>query len=104
MGLLLTKRASSRCIEMHPTLCVLRTANEQATTTLGPRCECRYNIGMNLRPTVRVAATPEALAIAAAELFVAEAKRAPGVFKVAFSGGSTPKRMFQILAERFRED
>jgi 6-phosphogluconolactonase len=43
-------------------------------------------------------ADPEELALAAAEYFVAQTPRT-----VALSGGSTPKLMFQILAEQFRD-
>ncbi len=46
--------------------------------------------------------TPEAVALAGAELFLERAEQATllqGVFRVALSGGSTPKRMFSILAE-----
>ena len=47
---------------------------------------------------MRTFADPEELARGAAEYFVA---RQPET--VALSGGSTPKRMFQILGEQFRE-
>ena len=46
--------------------------------------------------------TPERVAVAAAETFqkyVADAVRARGVARVAISGGSTPKRMFALLAD-----
>lgn len=48
----------------------------------------------------------EELAAAAAELFVTsmcEAVAARGRFTVALAGGSTPKRMYELLAERYRE-
>ena len=51
---------------------------------------------------LRVYANPEAVAQAAAELFVqvcGQSVRERGRFRVALSGGSTPKRLFQILAE-----
>jgi 6-phosphogluconolactonase len=44
-------------------------------------------------------ADPTELARGAAELFVAEQPET-----VALSGGSTPKRMFQMLADQFRDD
>ena len=50
---------------------------------------------------LRVYPDPEQLASAAAELFVkiaAESARARGRFRVALSGGSTPRRMFELLA------
>src|SRR5438270_4831781 len=50
---------------------------------------------------VRVYADPEAVAHAAAELFVDAAEksiRERGRFSVALSGGSTPKRTFELLA------
>jgi 6-phosphogluconolactonase len=57
-------------------------------------------------PTVTVMDTPEAVARGAAERFVAlgrEAVAARGRFTVAFSGGSTPRALFQLLArEPFR--
>ena len=46
------------------------------------------------------------LARAAAELFVLKSKEAVarrGVFTVALSGGSTPKLLFEVLAEEFRD-
>lgn len=48
--------------------------------------------------TKTIYADPEALARGAAEYFVARRART-----VALSGGSTPKLMFQILADEFRE-
>jgi 6-phosphogluconolactonase len=53
-------------------------------------------------PTVRVFADPEAVSRAAADEFVraaGEAVAARGRFTVALSGGSTPKRLYQLLAE-----
>ena len=58
------------------------------------------------RPVVisyRVLPTAAALAEAAAEFFavvVSEAVKARGVARVALSGGTTPKRMFALLADR----
>ena len=53
--------------------------------------------------TYRVWLTPDALAAAAAEYFaaaVSAAVEARGVARVAISGGTTPKAMFALLAER----
>ena len=53
--------------------------------------------------TYRVSPTAEDLAAAAAEFFasvVSAAVRARGVARVALSGGTTPKRMFALLADR----
>src|SRR4051812_45891427 len=53
-------------------------------------------------PVVRLLADAEAVCRAAAEEFVrraAEAVAARGRFTVALSGGSTPKRLYQLLAE-----
>jgi 6-phosphogluconolactonase len=50
---------------------------------------------------------PDALALAAAEEFVARAKRAiaeRGRFLVALSGGSTPKKMHALLADQLRSE
>jgi 6-phosphogluconolactonase len=58
---------------------------------------------------VEILATPEDLARAAAELFVARSSEAVadrGSFTIALSGGSTPKLLYQLLAdphEPFRE-
>ena len=55
---------------------------------------------------VEILATPADLATAAATLFVAkssEAVAARGLFTVALSGGSTPKLLYQLLADSFRE-
>ena len=52
---------------------------------------------------LKILAGPEALAKAAAELFVAktiEAVAKQGFFTVALSGGSTPKLLYQLLADR----
>ena len=48
---------------------------------------------------IEIYADPEELALAAAEYFVAQCPET-----VALSGGSTPKLMFQLLADRFREE
>ena len=48
---------------------------------------------------VQIFSNPDDLAMAAAELFVAQNPET-----VALSGGSTPKLMFQILADQFRDD
>ncbi len=53
-------------------------------------------------PEIRVFADPEAVSRAAADEFVRradEAIKARGRFAVALSGGSTPKRLYQLLAE-----
>lgn len=47
---------------------------------------------------IEIYADPEELALAAAEYFVAQCPET-----VALSGGSTPKLMFQLLADQFRE-
>src|SRR5215470_12209819 len=55
------------------------------------------------KPTIRVLEDLQEVATAAADEFVARAKRAikhHGRFTVALSGGSTPKTMHTILAER----
>jgi 6-phosphogluconolactonase len=52
--------------------------------------------------TYRISPTPDALAAAAAEYFtatVSAAVQARGLARVAISGGSTPKRLFQLLAD-----
>ncbi|HEY0253204.1 MAG TPA: 6-phosphogluconolactonase [Kofleriaceae bacterium] len=43
---------------------------------------------------------PETLAVAAADEFVAMVKAKSGDFHVALSGGSTPKKLFDVLANR----
>ncbi len=53
--------------------------------------------------TYRVSQTPDALAVAAAQFFattVAAAVAARGVARVAVSGGTTPRAMFALLADR----
>ena len=57
----------------------------------------------DVRPTLRTFADPDLLARAAADELVAIARgaiAARGAFHVALSGGSTPKRMFEVLAAR----
>ena len=56
----------------------------------------------NYKPNVEIASDPETLAQRSIELFVAEAQNAliaRDVFYVAISGGHTPKRFFELLAE-----
>ncbi|HSL55034.1 MAG TPA: 6-phosphogluconolactonase, partial [Pyrinomonadaceae bacterium] len=48
---------------------------------------------------IEIFADPKELAQGAAEYFVAQCPET-----VALSGGSTPKLMFQVLAEQFRDD
>ena len=48
---------------------------------------------------VRVFSDLEALSHEAAQLFVQHVREAPGQFKVALAGGSTPKRLYELLAE-----
>jgi 6-phosphogluconolactonase len=53
-------------------------------------------------PTIRILADAEAVSRAAADEFVScarEAVAARGKFTVALSGGSTPKRLYQLLAD-----
>jgi len=55
---------------------------------------------------IEIFANPQELARAAAEYFVArsgEAVARRGFFTVALSGGSTPKALYQLLAESFQE-
>ncbi len=58
-------------------------------------------------PSVRVFADPEAVAAAAARRFVELARAAVddrGAFSVALSGGSTPRRVYELLAgDEYRE-
>lgn len=52
---------------------------------------------------VRILSDPDALAASAARLFTdaaADAIAARGTFSVALSGGSTPRRLYQLLADR----
>jgi len=54
------------------------------------------------KPNVEVVPDPESLARNGIRIFVADAKRAikaKGIFYVAVSGGNTPKRFFELLAE-----
>jgi 6-phosphogluconolactonase len=54
------------------------------------------------KPNVEVVPDPESLAQSSIRIFVADAKRAikaKGIFYVAVSGGNTPKRFFELLAE-----
>lgn len=56
----------------------------------------------NYKPNLEVAADPEHLARRSVELFIADAQkaiRARDVFYVAISGGHTPKRFFELLAD-----
>ena len=57
---------------------------------------------MSQQSRIQIEADSESLALAAARLLVDTAKQAVGdrkVFTIAVSGGSTPKRLFEILAD-----
>jgi 6-phosphogluconolactonase len=59
-----------------------------------------------MKPEIRIFKNLEELSRAAAELFVKEAAKATAErnrFLVALNGGSTPNRLFQLLATEFRE-
>jgi 6-phosphogluconolactonase len=49
--------------------------------------------------TIEVVPTPDAVAAHVADWLIARAAAAPGPFRVALSGGSTPKKLFALLAE-----
>lgn len=56
----------------------------------------------NYKPNLEIVSDPEALAHRSANLFVAEAEKAikaKNIFYTAISGGHTPKRCFELLAE-----
>lgn len=53
---------------------------------------------MTSRPRIDVSADPDALAHRVAQWIVDLACAAPGRFAIALSGGSTPKRLYQLLA------
>ena len=59
-----------------------------------------------MKPQVRIFKDLEGLSMAAAELFINQAARSiaeRGRFLVALNGGSTPTRLFDLLAVEFRE-
>lgn len=59
-----------------------------------------------MNPSIRLFKDSEELSRAAAELFVEQSTKAiteRGRFLVALNGGSTPNRLFQLLATEFRE-
>lgn len=53
----------------------------------------------NVRPAVEVLPDPEALARRAAEVLLEAAKATQGRFAIAHAGGSTPRRLHELLAE-----
>ncbi len=53
-------------------------------------------------PAIVTLASPDALAMHVADWLTGLANAAPGRFSIAMSGGSTPKRLFEILAEPAR--
>lgn len=55
-------------------------------------------------PIIEIAADAEALAARAADWLLATAAGTAGTFAVALSGGSTPRRLYQLLAEPPRRD
>jgi 6-phosphogluconolactonase len=70
-----------------------KQTSEEGQMTIAP--------GANLRDGLRVYENAEELARAGAELFVdgaADAIRARGRFRIALSGGSTPRRVYELLA------
>jgi 6-phosphogluconolactonase len=52
-----------------------------------------------MSPTVEILPESEALAVRAADLLLEAAKDARDRFAIALSGGSTPRRLYQLLAE-----
>jgi 6-phosphogluconolactonase len=60
-------------------------------------------VARSITVTYKISPAPERLAAAAAEMFAstaADAVKARGLARVAISGGSTPKAMFALLADR----
>jgi 6-phosphogluconolactonase len=55
-------------------------------------------------PTISVFETPDQLAIAAAERFVEEANRQQERFSVALAGGTTPRRVYELLGSKQFKD
>jgi 6-phosphogluconolactonase len=54
------------------------------------------------KPNVEIASDPETFAQQSVELFITDAQkaiRAKGTFRVAISGGNTPRRFFELLSE-----
>ena len=54
------------------------------------------------KPNMKITSDPESLARKSVELFIADAQKAidaKGSFRVAVSGGHTPRRFFELLAE-----
>ena len=65
-----------------------------------------YDLGKRMKPEIHIFKSIEELSRHAAELFVEQAAKAIGErgrFLVGLNGGSTPTRMFQLLATDFRE-
>lgn len=59
-----------------------------------------------MKPEIRIFKSMEQLSRSAAELFIEQAARSIGErgrFLVALNGGSTPKRLFQLLANEYRD-
>src|SRR5260370_9878690 len=54
---------------------------------------------MTSTPRLEVAADAEALAVKAADFLLAAAQAKDGRFAIALSGGSTPRRLYQRLAQ-----
>ena len=62
---------------------------------------------MATHPDIRISSNPETLAAAVADLFVGGAHAAigeRGVFRVALSGGNTPRRAYELLAQEPRSN
>jgi 6-phosphogluconolactonase len=77
-------------------------AKAKATGRAGRKATAGRSSKRSARPVVRVLADPETVARAAAGEFVRLARKphAKGqAFRVALSGGSTPRRTYEILAE-----
>src|SRR5262249_14249965 len=63
---------------------------------------CRENPTMTQQPSIRTYADAEQVSLAAAEEFVRLAREAvarQGRFTVALAGGSTPRRLYQLLSD-----
>jgi 6-phosphogluconolactonase len=78
-------------------------AADRAGRRMTPDQGGRNEVKIGARPDIIVAADPEALAHAAAQRMLARLPRNDGRLAVCLTGGSTPERLYELLATGYRD-
>src|SRR5690242_18249266 len=81
-------------------------AAPRGTGELSNRAACPTLSGIMIQPEIKVLPDPQAIAAEAADRIARAADEAvalTGRFTLALSGGSTPKILYQLLADQYRD-